>query len=500
MPTEHHDVIIVGAGISGIGAACHLSEHAPQKEYTVLEAREDLGGTWDLFRYPGIRSDSDMHTLGYSFEPWTETESLADGPAIKQYLRDTAQKHGVAQKIRYGQRVLRSEWSTEDARWTVTVEHGGESSVMTCDFLFVCTGYYDYAGGYTPDFEGTERFKGEVVHPQHWPEDLDYAGKRVVVIGSGATAVTLVPAMADTAAHVTMLQRSPTYIAPIPGEDKLAKLAKRLLPTMLAYKVVRWKNVMRMMFIFQLSRRRPNFVRKMVRKAVEPLLPDGFDAQKHLTPSYDPWDQRMCAVPDGDLFRALRHGKASIVTDHIKSFTEKGIELESGDVLEADIIITATGLNLQLFGGSEVVVDGSPVVLKDKMTYKSMMLSDVPNFAFTMGYTNASWTLKCDLTSEWVCRLLNYMDDHGYEIAVAPRDASVPSEPVIDFSSGYVLRSLDELPKQGTRHPWRLHMNYARDMVAIRRDELADGTLSFSSSRPAEADAGEREPALAPAS
>jgi monooxygenase len=480
---EHLDVLIVGAGLSGIGAGHHLQAECPGKTYAILEARDAIGGTWDLFRYPGIRSDSDMYTLGYSFRPWKEAKAIADGPAILRYVEDAARDGGIDRHIRFNHRVVRAEWSSADARWTVEAERTdtGELTRITCSFLFMCTGYYRYDQGYTPEFEGTERFRGQIVHPQNWTEDVDYAGKRVVVIGSGATAVTLVPAMADAAEHVTMLQRSPSYVVSLPGEDPIAKLARRLLPPRLAYTVARWKNVLITMAVFQLSRRRPRIVKAMVRRAVERRLPPGYDVDTHFKPRYNPWDQRMCLVPDGDLFDAICDGRASVATDRIETFTEGGLRLESGKELEADLVVTATGLNLLALGGMEIAVDGKEVALPDTMGYKGMMLSGVPNLAIALGYTNASWTLKCDLTCEYVCRLLNHMDERGYAYCTPlNRDPSVTPEPFIDFNSGYILRSIDKFPKQGSKPPWRLYQNYARDIVSLRHGALEDGAMEFS--------------------
>jgi monooxygenase len=482
-PPEHVDVLIVGAGLSGIGAACHLRANHPDKTFAILEAREAIGGTWDLFRYPGIRSDSDMYTLGYSFRPWKEAKAIADGPSIRKYIRDTAREHDVDGSIRFQHRVVRAEWSTPGGRWMVEAERTdtGETVRLTSGFLLACTGYYRYDEGYSPKFAGTERFTGEIVHPQHWPEDLDYTGKRVVVIGSGATAVTLVPAMAKEAAHVTMLQRSPSYVVSLPAEDPLANFARRVLPARFAYPLVRWKNVLLTTLVFQLSRRRPKFMKALIRKAVEKRLPRGYDVDTHFSPRYNPWDQRMCLVPDGDLFQAIGHGDASVVTDQIETFTEKGLALASGEELEADVIVTATGLNLLMLGGMELAVDGREVVPSETVGYKGMMLSGVPNLALALGYTNASWTLKCDLVAEYVCRLIAHMDRHGYR-QCTPRvpDASLPREPFLDLSSGYVLRSIESLPKQGARAPWRLHQNYARDILMLRHGTLEDEGIEFS--------------------
>jgi monooxygenase len=483
MTLEHVDVLIVGAGLSGVGAACHLQTQCPGKTYAILEARDSIGGTWDLFRYPGIRSDSDMYTLGYSFRPWSEAKAIADGPAILNYVKQTASDYGVDGKIRYNHRVVRAEWSTAESRWTVEAERTdtGETVRLTCGFLFMCSGYYRYDEGFTPEFPGRERFAGPIVHPQFWTDDLDYAGKRVVVIGSGATAVTLVPAMAETAAQVTMLQRSPSYVVSLPAEDSIANLARRLLPAKRAYSVVRWKNVMMQLLVFQLSRRRPHVMKALIRKGLEHRLPPGYDIDTHFKPRYNPWDQRMCLVPDGDLFEAICAGRASVVTDRIETFTETGLELASGAELEADLIVTATGLNLVPLGGMQISVDGRDVELPRTMAYKGMMLAGVPNLAVALGYTNASWTLKCDLTCEYVCRLLRHMDEHGYRQATPQnRDPSIAEVPFIDFTSGYVLRAIGKFPKQGSKAPWRLYQNYARDIVTLRYGALEDGAMVFS--------------------
>jgi cation diffusion facilitator CzcD-associated flavoprotein CzcO len=474
------DVLIVGAGLSGIGAAHHLQTAFPGRTYTILEARDAIGGTWDLFRYPGVRSDSDMHTLGYRFKPWTQAKAIADGPSILSYVRETAEEAGIDRHIRFGHRVVRASWSTVDARWTVEARHDGAPVTITARFLYVCSGYYHYDAGHTPDFPGVDRFRGTVVHPQQWPADLDHAGKEVVVIGSGATAVTLVPAMAETAAHVTMLQRSPTYVLSLPAEDKIANTLRRLVGPERAYFVARWKNVLVSTFLYQLSRRRPHVVRNMIRKATSRQLPPGYDVDTHFKPAYNPWDQRLCLVPDGDLFRAIRRGRASVVTDRIAEFTESGLRLESGATLDADIVVTATGLRLLAFGGMELIVDGRAVELPKTMAYKGMMLSDVPNFAFTIGYTNASWTLKADLVSEYVVRLLRHMDEHGYDVAVPSNDdPSITERPLLDFEAGYVLRSIDEFPRAGSRAPWQLGMSYAHDVVNLRHGKVNDGVMRF---------------------
>lgn len=478
---EHVDVLIVGAGLSGIGAACHLRQKCPEKSFVILEGREASGGTWDLFRYPGVRSDSDMYTLGYSFRPWRDAKAIADGTSILNYIRETAAEFGVDKRIRYGHRVRRASWSSADAVWTVEAERSPDKSVvqLTCNFLYLCTGYYDYENGYTPEWPGVERFRGRIVHPQKWPQDLDYAEKRVLVIGSGATAVTLVPALAERAAHVTMLQRSPTYVVSLPAEDRVANWLRRYLPARSAYALTRWKNVLLGMFFYGLARARPKLMKRLIAKGVRRQLGADY-ALKHFTPRYDPWDQRLCLVPDSDLFRSIRDGQASVVTDHIETFTESGVRLRSGASLDADIIVTATGLVLKLMSGLQLVVDGKPVELSKTMAYKGMMYSDVPNLASAFGYTNASWTLKCDLTAEYVCRLLKHMDKHGYA-RCTPRvnDPSVTAEPIIDFTSGYVQRALQTLPQQGSKTPWRLHQNYVKDLSMLRYGRLEDGAMEF---------------------
>src|SRR3954454_22583283 len=480
MTSDHVDVLIIGAGLSGIGAGYHLQANCPRKSYAILEAREASGGTWDLFRYPGIRSDSDMHTLGYRHRPWTAAEAIADGPAILEYVRDTAGENGIDQHIRYDHKVVRAGWSSAEQLWTVTAEHAGETSEITCSFLFGCTGYYRYDQAYRPEFPGADRFAGPVIHPQFWPEDLDYAGKRVVVIGSGATAMTVVPAMAKTAAHVYMLQRSPTYVVSLPAQDPIANGLRRVLPDRIAYAITRWKNVLIQAGFFQLARRRPRWVKAILRAGVKRRLPKDYPVDVHFRPRYNPWDQRICLVPDNDLFDAISDGSAEMVTDTIDTFTEHGIRLGSGRELEADIIVTATGLELQPMGGIQLVVDGEEVVLNQRLAYKSMMLQDVPNFAFAVGYTNASWTLKCDLTTEFVARLIAYMDEHGHGSA-APSIVGPDIEvmPFLDFTSGYVQRALDRFPQRGSQEPWLLRQNYLFDIRAIRHGAIDDGAMVF---------------------
>ena len=482
---EHVDVIVVGAGISGIGAGYHLQANCPDRSYLILEGRAALGGTWDLFRYPGIRSDSDMYTLGYAFKPWTEAKAIADGPAILSYLNETAAEHGIDQHIRFRHHVEQAAWSTKRATWIVTATGPeGDEVQFSCNFLFMCSGYYNYARGHSPDFAGSADFGGQIVHPQHWPEDLDYAGKRVVVIGSGATAVTIVPEMAKTAASVTMLQRSPTYVVSRPAEDRFANWLRAKLPGKLAYDIVRWRNVLLGMFFFNRARKRPERMKERLIGMVREELGPDYDVETHFTPLYNPWDQRLCLVPDGDLFAALREGRASVVTGKIDRFVPEGIRLESGDTLPADIIVTATGLELQLLSDVAFSVDGAPVDLSKCLNYKGMMYSDVPNLASSFGYTNASWTLKADLTCMYVCRLLNTMKRRGLRQAT-PRidDDTIEEVPFLDFSSGYVQRAIDKFPKQGSKKPWKLNQNYARDIMALRYGSV-DTAMEFSNPEP----------------
>ena len=477
---QHFDVVIVGAGLSGIGAACYLQRHCPEKSFTLLEARGNLGGTWDLFRYPGVRSDSDMQTLGFSFRPWTSDRSIADGPSILKYIQETAAEFDIERRIRYHHKLVSAAWVSEEKRWRLEVETKNERTHYTCNFLFMCSGYYDYDEGYTPQWQGVDAFQGRVVHPQAWSEDLSVKGKKVVVIGSGATAITLVPELTKEAAHVTMLQRSPTYIAAMPAEDVLAKRLHRTLPHSLAHGLMRWKNVLYSMYVYRMARWQPEMVKREMVKEVQKELGPDYDVEKHFTPHYNPWDQRLCLTPDGDFFKVVKSGQASIVTDEIDTFTETGLRLTSGEQLEADIIVTATGLKLKLVGGVELSVDGLPVEMSERLSYKGAMYSGVPNFATAVGYTNASWTLKCELISEFVCRLLTYMDENGYAVCTPQRpEASVRERPAIDLSSGYIQRSSHLLPKQGGAKPWVIHQNYFQDIAAFRYGTLDDGALQF---------------------
>jgi monooxygenase len=483
---EHFDVVIVGAGISGIDAAYHVQTYCRRKSYVILEGRDAVGGTWDLFRYPGIRSDSDMYTFGYSFRPWQSATSIAHGASIRSYIRETAEAFGIDRKIRFRHRVKSASWSSDDALWTLEVERGPDREPvhLTCSFLFGCAGYYDYAQGYAPEFPGRERFRGPIVHPQEWPEHLDYAGKRVVVIGSGATAVTVIPAMAETAARVTMLQRSPTYIVSRPSQDRLADRLRRHFPVRFAFAVVRWRNVLAGLWFFSLCRRKPEAVKRWIVKQATLKLGDDYDVETHFTPRYNPWDQRMCLAPDADFFKVIKAGKADVVTDQVETFTETGIRLQSGRELPADIIVTATGLKLQMLGGIDLTVDGKPVKFGETMNFRGTMLSDVPNLATVFGYTNASWTLKADLVSAYVARLINYMDRHGYDRCTPRnRDPSTVPEPFVDFSSGYIKRALGQLPRQGSKRPWRLYQNYVLDLISLRYGPVNDGALEFARRR-----------------
>jgi cation diffusion facilitator CzcD-associated flavoprotein CzcO len=489
--TEHVDVLVVGAGISGISAGYHLQTECPGRTYAILEARPQLGGTWDLFRYPGIRSDSDMYTLGFVFKPWTDAKAIADGPSILKYLNETVREFGIYKHIRYNRRVKAARWHTEDAQWTVDVEENGNIRQMTCNFLFMCSGYYNYDAGYTPEFAGTDSFNGRIVHPQKWTPDIDYTGKRVVVIGSGATAITLVPEMAKLATHVTMLQRSPTYVISRPAEDAFANFLRRILPSKLAYSITRWRNVLLGLYVYNLFRSKPQWAKKHLLKLVREEMGPNYDINTHFTPRYNPWEQRLCLVPDSDLFQALKSDKASIETDHIDRFVPEGILLKSGKTLEADIVVTATGLDLQILGNMQMTVDDKPINFSEHIGYRGMMLNDIPNLALAFGYTNASWTLKADLTCSYVCRLLNHMKNTGQRQAT-PRlqGTDMAQENWVDFSSGYFARSLHKFPKQGSRTPWKLHQNYLKDIKLLKRDPLEDGALQFSNPADAYAETG----------
>ncbi|MGW5513890.1 flavin-containing monooxygenase [Nocardia africana] len=473
---EYVDVVIVGAGLSGIGAGYRVQTELPGKSYAILEARETLGGTWDLFRYPGIRSDSDMFTLGYPFEPWRDAKSIADGPSILRYITETARRHGIDKHIRYGTKVVAAQWSSAESRWTLTVRQGDAERTLSCRFLYSCSGYYNYDQGHAPEFPGVETFSGTMVHPQFWPEDLDYAGKKVVVIGSGATAVTLVPAMAEQAELVTMLQRSPTWISAVPGRDKQADKIRELLPAGLAHRVIRTKNILFNVGFYQYCRRRPQAARKLLTGLTTRILKDEKLVAEHFTPEYNPWDQRLCAVPDADFFKAMRKGKAEVVTDHIDTFVPEGIRLKSGRVLPADIVISATGLKLLAFGGITLEVDGEPVNLSDRFVWQGTMLTGVPNFAVCIGYTNASWTLRADLTSRLVCKVIAHMDRRGYEAVVPQPQAELTEHPLLDLASGYIQRSIGDFPRQGDRHPWKVRQNYLLDSATTMRTNL-DKTL-----------------------
>jgi monooxygenase len=482
---EHFDVLIVGAGLSGIDAAHHLQKFCPKKSYVILEQRERIGGTWDLFRYPGIRSDSDMLTMGYSFRPWTHPKAISPGEDIREYITATARDEGIDRNIRFRHQIKGASWSSEEAQWTVEATRsadGGEIPVtLTCNFLFCCAGYYRYSAGYLPEFPNASSFKGRMFHPQAWPQDLDYAGKRVVVIGSGATAVTLIPAMAKTAAHVTMLQRSPTYVISAPEKDRIANFLRHIMPAMWAYRLSRWKNVGFMTYIYQLSQRFPNFVKRGIIKKASKQLGTDFDVDTHFTPRYRPWEQRMCLIPDADMFEAIKSGRASVVTDQIETFTERGIMLKSGKELEADIIVAATGLAMQAFGGMELTVDKQRVDPGQVLAYKGVMMSGVPNFASVFGYINASWTLKADLICNYVCRILNFMDRKGMrQVTPNPGGESAVAPFVENFSSGYIQRALASWPKQGQKKPWRVYQNYFRDTISMKWTRVDDEGLEFS--------------------
>jgi monooxygenase len=481
---EHFDVIVVGAGISGIGAGYFLQRDCPTKSYVILEGRDTIGGTWDLFRYPGVRSDSDMHTLGYSFKPWTAEKSIADGPSILQYLNETADEFGIRNKMRFGHMVTSAQWSSQESRWTVDAQVDGNTVTYTCNYLFMCSGYYDYAEGFTPSIPGMDTFAGEVVHPQKWPENFIYQGKRVVVIGSGATAMTLVPAMANEAKHVVMLQRSPTYVVARPDVDKVAGLLRKILPEKVAYALTRWKNTTMQQFVYKRSRTEPEKIKNLLLKGVQSALGEDYDVATHFTPSYNPWDQRLCLVPNGDLFTAIKNGRASVVTDRIDHIDAKGIALQSGERIDADVIVTATGLNLVTLGKVAFTVDGTPVDFSTTWTYKGIAYTGVPNLASSFGYINASWTLRADLTCEYVCRLLNHMDATGTTQCtpqLRPEDEGMEAKSWIDnFSAGYMERVMDQFPKQGDKEPWINPQSYKRDKKLFRESPLDDGAMQFS--------------------
>ena len=480
---EHFDVLIVGAGLSGIGAAWHLQDRCPGKSYAILEARSAIGGTWDLFRYPGIRSDSDMFTLGYRFKPWLEKRAIADGASILRYVRETAREHGIDRNIRFDHKVVAAHWHAADAEWEVEADTPQGRVAIRAGFLLMCSGYYSYDEGHRPAWPGEADFAGQFVHPQFWPADLDYGGKRVVVIGSGATAVTLVPEMAKAAAHVTMLQRSPTWVMSQPAEDRLANRTRRLFGAKLSYFLTRWRKVGLQMFFYRMTRKRPEKVKQHLLGMTRAALGPDYDVETHFTPRYNPWDQRLCLIPDEDMFAAIREGSASVATDTIERFEADGIRLASGAKLDADIVVTATGLKLNVLGDVAFDRDGVPVDLGKALIYKGMMVGDVPNLAFVFGYTNASWTLKADLTSEYVCRLINHMERRGLKVATPRPQPGITEEPLLDFSSGYVQRALDKLPKQGNVKPWKLDQNYALDLVTLRYGKVEDGTMEFSGVR-----------------
>ena len=481
MRLEHVDVLIVGAGLSGVAAAYYLKTHCPNKTYTIVEGRDAIGGTWDLFKFPGIRSDSDMYTLGYRFRPWRKTKAIAQGGDILDYIKETAAEYDIDKEIRFQHRVCNVSWSSDDAQWMVDIQRGKERDTirMTCNFLYMCTGYYDYERGYTPEWEGFDRFEGRIIHPQKWDTNFDYTGKRVIVIGSGATAVTMIPAMAEKAGHVTMLQRSPTYIVARPSESEVAKKFTKYLPDGIAYRLTRWIAIVMSIFYFNLSRSKPEQVATEMINGVRELLGPDYDVEKHFTPKYNPWDQRVCLVPDADLFKVIKAGKVSVVTDNIDSFTKTGIQLKSGESLEADVIVTATGLKMKIMNNVNITVDGQPVKIGDTLSYKGLMYSNIPNLFSSFGYTNASWTLKAELICEYVVRLLKHMDRHGYNKAMPRLDQSVETEAFFDFTSGYVQRAAEHVPKQGTHKPWKLYQNYIKDLFVMRYGRLNDGVMHF---------------------
>ena len=481
--TEKIDVLVVGAGISGIGAGYHLQSKCPDANFIILEGRDKIGGTWDLFKYPGIRSDSDMYTLGFNFKPWKEQEAIADAPSILKYLNETVEEFNLKDKIRFGKYVKKANWSSSSNSWTVDVEdkRTGDLSQISCSFIFMCSGYYSYKEGYTPEFEGIEDFAGDIIHPQKWDENFDYSGKKIVVVGSGATAVTIVPEMAKKAEHVTMLQRSPTYVVAAPEKDKLANSLRKYMPLKLAYWIIRWRNILRQQYYFRLCKKYPKGVKNAIIREAKKRLVTDFDVKTHFTPSYNPWDQRMCLVPDGDLFEQINNGKASVVTDHIKNITKNGILLKSGEELKADVIVTATGLNLEMLSTVDFIVDNNAVDISKTVTYKGMMYSGIPNLASTFGYTNASWTLGADLTSEYVCRIINHMKKNNYNVVCPQSKTQIETDPdYLNLSSGYIKRSLHIFPQQGKKAPWRNNQNFLKDIFQIRYGRIDDGEISFS--------------------
>ncbi len=492
MHTNNVDVLIIGAGISGIGAAIHLQRKSPQRTFAIVEARADLGGTWDLFKYPGIRSDSDMYTFGFKFKPWISSTAISSGKFIKRYLQEAASESGLDKKIEYSSRVVRVDWCSKAVRWSILIEDvsNGSRRTVSSRFIFSCGGYFNYENGYTPDFENVDTYEGQIIHPQQWPESANWKGKKVIVVGSGATAMTLDPALAKSAKHVTLLQRSPTYIVSRPAKDETAALIQRILPTRMAYSLIRWRNILGGIFLFWFTRTFPATSKKVMFKNVQKILqaekkPSGptmttREFRKHFMPRYNPWDQRICLVPDGDLFKAIKSGSVSVVTDHIQKFTPDGIELKSGEHLAADFVVTATGLSIDVFSGIELYVDNQRIYPNQTYCYKGMMLSDIPNFAFSIGYTNASWTLKSDLVGEYVCRLLNHMDKHQYDRCTprTPHDG-LKERPLMDFTSGYVTRAQDQMPKQGSRPPWRLYQNYILDRLSLGFASVEDSSMVF---------------------
>lgn len=481
MIQTEYDVLIIGAGLSGISAGYHLQTHCPNRTYAILEAREAIGGTWDLFRYPGIRSDSDMYTLGYHFQPWTNPQDIADGASILSYIQDTAVAHGIDQKIHFNHRVTTARWSSTNPKWHLTMQTNTGKKNLTCQFLFACSGYYDYKTGHTPTWLHMDQFQGDIIHPQHWPQNLDYTDKKIIVIGSGATAVTLVPALSQKASHVTMLQRSPTYIVSLPSHNQTSQKLRQRLPQKTAHQLIRAKHIFEGIYTYQLAKRFPNFVKKIIRRLAQKELPPNFPIDTHLNPRYNPWDQRLCFIPDGDLFQAINSGKADIVTAHIDHFTPTGITLDTGQTLTADLIITATGLKVQLAGGIALFVDDEPINFGQKTTYRGAMFNDIPNFAYAFGYTNASWTLKCELIAQYVCRLLNHMAQNNYQQCTPRLDQADPAaKPAIDLTAGYIQRVQAHLPQQGTSRPWLIYQNYLKDLINFRHSRLQDGTMHFS--------------------